>query len=104
MDLVYFILCAYGMTQIVLYGSIFNKIRPSREWGHGFGKLFHCALCMGFHAGGLLIFLSPYTQLWSYEITLANLFLFSCLSSGSTYILNRVFSDYGVSIHLNKNE
>ena len=104
MDLVYFILCAYGMAQIILYGSIFNKIRPSKEWLNGFGKLFHCALCLGFHVGWFLLLLSPYTELWDYKVTLVNLFLFGCLSSGSTYILNRVFNDYGVSIHLNKNE
>lgn len=104
MELVYFILCAYGMTQIILYGSIFNKIRPSTEWRGGFGKLFHCALCLGFHTGWFLLLLSPYTELWGYKVTLTNLFLFGCLGSGSTYILNRVFNDYGVSIHLNKNE
>tara|TARA_R110001583_G_scaffold190154_1_gene354211 strand:+ start:4844 stop:5158 length:315 start_codon:yes stop_codon:yes gene_type:complete len=104
MDLIYFILCAYGMTQIILYGSIFNKIRPSKEWLGGFGKLFHCAMCMGFWAGIFLAFLSPFCSLWQYDFTIANIFLLGCLSSGTSYILNRLVNDDGVSITLNKNE
>jgi len=104
MDLIYFILCAYGITQIILYGSLFNKIRPSKEWCWGTGKLFHCALCLGFHVGCLLVLIGPKTNLWNYEISLTNLFLFGCLSSGTSYILNRVVGDNGISIHLNKNE
>ena len=104
MDLIYFILCAYGMTQIILYGSIFNKIRPSKDWLGGFGKLFHCAMCMGFWVGVFLAFLSPFCSLWQYELAIANIFLLGCLSSGTSYILNRLVNDDGVSITLNKNE
>ena len=104
MDLVYFILCSYGLTQILLYGSIFNKVRPSKTWLSGFGKLFHCAMCMGFWAGAALALLSPFCSLWGYELAIINVFLLGCLASGTSYILNRLVNDDGVSISLNKNE
>jgi hypothetical protein len=92
------------VTQVILYGSIFNKIRPRKEWGLGFGKLFHCAMCMGFWVGIFLAFLSPSCSLWQYELTIANIFLLGCLSSGTSYILNRVINDDGISVSLNKNQ
>ena len=30
MELLTFILSAYGLTQIIVYGKLFNKIRPSK--------------------------------------------------------------------------
>ena len=46
MELLHFILAAYGMTFMIVHGHIFNKIRPAcKSWG-GFGRLFHCHLCM----------------------------------------------------------
>jgi hypothetical protein len=30
MDLLYFILCAYGLTQIIVYGKLFERIRPKK--------------------------------------------------------------------------
>jgi hypothetical protein len=39
MELIYFVLACWGLTQALLYGSIFDRIRPSREWLGGFGKL-----------------------------------------------------------------
>ena len=65
MDLFYFILAAYGLTQILVYGSIFNKVRPPRQWLHGFGKLFHCPMCMGFWVGTFLWGINRYTELWN---------------------------------------
>ena len=51
MELITFILCAYGLTQIVVYGKIFNKIRPTKGRA---GELFRCPMCMGFHVGWFL--------------------------------------------------
>lgn len=49
MDLIYFILTAYGMTQIIISGTIFDKIRPSKEWLAGTGQVFTvpCAWAFG---------------------------------------------------------
>ena len=59
MELLTFILCAYGLTQI-------------------------------------LMLLSPFTELFSFDVTVFNFFLLGGLSSGTSYILNMVFGDNGV--------
>lgn len=104
MDLIYFILVCYGMTQIILYGSIFDKIRPSPEFLYGFGKLFYCSLCMGFHVGWAVFLMFWYSgfQLWS-NVYLG-CFLYGCLSSGTTYIMSMLVDDYGLQICSNKSE
>ena len=96
MELLYFVLIAYGLTQILVYGSIFNKIRPSKEWLNGFGVLFHCPMCLGFWVGMFLFGINKWTELFTYDYNLINLILLGCLSSGTSYILCVVIGDEGV--------
>ena len=96
MDLVYFVLVAYGLTQIIVYGSIFNKVRPSKESFRGLGELFHCPLCMGFHVGWFLWALSGFTSLFTFDYNAMTGFALACLSSGTSYVFNMVFGDKGV--------
>ncbi len=93
MELLIFILCAYGLTQIVVYGSLLNKIRPKKG---KLGELFRCPMCMGFHIGWFLMLLSPFTELFSFDVTVVNFFLLGWLSSGTSYVLNMIFGDNGV--------
>ena len=93
MELLTFVLCAYGLTQILIYGHIFSKIRPTKG---KLKKLFSCPMCMGFHVGWFLMLLSPFTELFSFEVSVANYFLLGWLSSGTSYILNMVFGDEGI--------
>ena len=93
MDLLTFILCAYGLTQIVVYGTIFKRFRPTKGKA---GKLFQCPMCMGFHVGWFLMLLSPFTELFSYDVSIVNFFLLGGLSSGTSYILNMIVGDHGV--------
>jgi len=53
MELLLFILIAYGLTQILVYSDmpILKKLRPTKESYKGYGKVFHCPMCMGFHVG-----------------------------------------------------
>ena len=51
MEFLYFVLAAYGLTQILVYGNIFNKVRPTEGW---FGELLSCPMCTGFWVGVLL--------------------------------------------------
>ena len=51
MDLLYFILAAYGLTQILVYGSIFNGWRPTKG---KLGELFKCSMCVGFWTSYIL--------------------------------------------------
>ena len=93
MELLTFILIAYGLTQIIVYGNIFSSIRP--RTGH-LGKLFSCLMCMGFHVGWILMLLSPYTELFSFDVTPINFFLLGWLSSGTSYTLNMIIGDDGI--------
>jgi uncharacterized membrane protein len=96
MELLAFILCAYGLTQILVYGHVFEKIRPKKEWLKGFGRLFHCPMCMGFHVGWFLMLLSPFTELFNFDVSVFNFFLLGWLSSGTSYVLSTIFGDDGV--------
>ena len=93
MELLYFILAAYGLTQILVYGHIFDGWRPTKG---KLGGLFKCPMCMGFHVGWVLMLLSPFTELFSFDVSVANLFLLGWLSSGTSYVLNMIFGDNGV--------
>jgi len=88
-DLIYFILASYGLTQILVYGTIFNKVRPSHPF-------FHCPMCVGFWSGALLFSINRFTELFSFEYTFANFFLLGWLASGASYILCMLFGDEGI--------
>jgi len=94
-ELITFVLCAYGLTQIIVYGKVFNDVRPTKGKA---GQLFKCPMCMGFHVGWFLMLLSPYTELFSFDVSVFNFFLLGWLSSGTSYILNMVFGDHGIQI------
>tara|TARA_R100000808_G_C2144405_1_gene152192 strand:- start:478 stop:786 length:309 start_codon:yes stop_codon:yes gene_type:complete len=100
MDLIYFILASYGLTQILVYGSIFNSIRPDEKALNGF---FHCPMCVGFWVGTFLFGINGFTELFTFEYSLINSFILSCLSSGTSYVLNMVFGDCGIKIDGGKN-
>ena len=95
MELLYFILAAYGLTQILVYGKVLDRIRPTKGLP---GQLFSCPMCMGFHVGWFLMLLSPYTELFNFDVTVANYFILGWLSSGTSYILNMLFGDEGLQI------
>mgnify|MGYP003132017834 FL=1 len=96
MELLWFALACYGLTYLVVYASIFNKIRPSKEWLGGFGKLFNCTLCFGFHAGWFLFAINKWTELFTFDYTLANFLICGCVGSGSSYFLSMIVGDKGV--------
>ena len=100
MEFIYFTLIAYGLTQILVYSDmpLIKKLRPSKQFLRGYGKVFHCPMCVGFHVGWLLMLLSPFTELFSFDVSAANFFLLGWLSSGTSYILNMIFGDDGIKI------
>ncbi len=99
MSLVVFILVAYGLTQILIYGSIFDPIRPTTGL---LGELFQCSMCLGFWVGVFLYGLSFYTELFTFELNLVNPFLLGWLSSGTSYVLSQLFDDEGIKIRCTK--
>ena len=83
------------MTQILVYGKIFDGLRPAEG---RLGQLFKCPMCMGFHVGWFLMLLSPFSDLFSFDVGLSNFILLGSLSSATSYVLNMVFSDEGIKI------
>tara|TARA_Y100000593_G_C4259008_1_gene311188 strand:+ start:85 stop:381 length:297 start_codon:yes stop_codon:yes gene_type:complete len=98
MELIWFILISYGLTQILVYGSILNKVRPSEGF---FGELFHCQMCLGFWVGVFLYGISFYTELFTFELNWANALLLGSLSSGTSYALSMLFGDEGINVKRN---
>jgi hypothetical protein len=90
-----FILCAFGLTQILCFGKIFDKIRPNY-------KFFHCPMCVGFWVGMFLWFISPFTTLFTFDRSLITCFLLGCLSSGMSYVISMMFGDEGLNINVSK--
>jgi len=101
MELILFVLIAYGLTQILVYSDmpVLKKLRPSKGSYRGYGKVFHCPMCMGFHVGWLLLLLSPWIELFTFDVSFVNAFLLGCLSSGTSYVFNMIFSDEGIKVN-----
>ena len=93
MSLLTFVLCCFGFTQIIIYGTIFDRIRPTQGW---LGKLFNCSMCVGFWAGLILWGINDYTTLFIFDNSILTGFLLGCLSSGTSYILCQIIGDEGV--------
>ncbi len=97
MDLLYFILASYGMTLILVYGKIFDCIRPSKKVFKGF---FHCPMCIGFWVGAFLFGINGHTELFNFEYNVANFFILSCISSGLSYVMTMLFDDFGFKVNV----
>ena len=93
MELLHFILCSYGMTYILIYGSIFNPVRPNKG---KLGELFKCPLCMGFWVGVFLWSVNHFTELFTYDYNLINALLLGSLSAGTSYFLSMILDDFGL--------
>ncbi len=91
MSLLYFILASWGLTQILVYGTIFNKIRPKEGF---FGELFKCPMCVGFWVGILH---------WLFFFDLdCGILQAGFISSATSYALCMLFTDFGINIKINK--
>jgi len=89
-SLLTFVLVCYGFTGILVWGKVFNRVRPDR-------KFFHCTQCVGFWVGALVTFLGVIVIIP--QSMVLNMFLGGCLASGTSYILDKVFGDDGVNIN-----
>jgi len=104
MDLLFFILICFGCTNILVYGKIFNWIRPKHHF-------FHCPMCMGFWVGCFFSFFLKIpinVEMPSVLIDMFGVNMFmndgiktlacGCLSSGTSYILAMIVGDGGIQI------
>tara|TARA_R110000824_G_scaffold67467_10_gene174800 strand:+ start:5370 stop:5702 length:333 start_codon:yes stop_codon:yes gene_type:complete len=91
METLIWILAAYGMSQIIVFGSIFEKLR---EWtikhSQFFGDLVQCMMCTSTWVGFFfsLTFFSPTASLVTIPYT--NIFFDGMLASGSVWAINAI--------------
>ena len=92
LGLLYFVLCSFGLTSILVYGKIFDRVRPKNCF-------FHCPACMGFWVGVFLFCINGYTELFTFDYNLINALLLGWLSSGTSYVLSTLFNDNGLKVN-----
>ena len=100
MELLLFILVSYGISNIIVFGSIFDGFRELMDdiSPNFFGKLFSCMMCTPWWVGFFLSLgaqLSGYTQFspfynYGLENTYLSIFLDACLLSGTTWLIHNV--------------
>lgn len=83
---------AYGMTSILVWGSIFEK---TRQWvkvnSHFFGELISCTLCTATWVGFFMsITLGSLSNSWFDTIWLLDIFYDGMFSAGSVWAINAV--------------
>lgn len=90
-----------GMTQILVYGKIFEQIRPTQGW---MGTLWSCPMCTGFWVGIFLWAVSPLTELFTFDHSLVTAFILGCYSSIVCYFGSMLVGDDGVQVKHNFEE
>jgi hypothetical protein len=99
MGLLYFVLCSYGMTSIIVYSRI---MQPTREYlsskSDWICELLHCCMCVGFWVGVFLCGINNFTELFNFDYNFVNFLLLGSLSGGTSYALNMIIDDSGIKI------
>ena len=91
METLIWILAVYGMSQILVFGSIFENLR---NWlirkSEFFGDLIQCMMCTSTWVGAFfsLTFFSPTLSLITIPHT--NIFFDAMLASGSVWAINAI--------------
>jgi len=94
MDLIWFALTCYGLTQILCFGKIFESIRPKHHF-------FTCPMCMGFWIGCFLFGINGLTELFSFDYNTVNFFICGWSGSAIAYAFCTIFNDNGFQLSLN---
>ncbi len=100
MELLLIILVGYSISNIIVYGTIFEGLRETAEIysPNFFGKLLGCMMCTPWWVG---LFLSVGSQITGYtqfspfysnglEIVYLSIFLDACLISGTTWLIHTI--------------
>jgi len=92
MELLVVLLIAYGMSNIMVFSSIFQKWRDFwvRVSPNFFGELFTCMICLPFWVGVLLslfVFSVSSTYL-DINSTILSAFVDACLTSGGVWLIH----------------
>ena len=95
MTFIWFCLISYGLTQIIVYGKIFDPIRPKSG---KLGQLLSCPMCTGFWVGIFLWFVRHHTELFIFDDSLITGLLLGFAASAAAYVGNMVFGDEGIKL------
>jgi hypothetical protein len=100
MELLLLILVSYGISNIIVYGTIFESLRETAEVYNPsfFGKLLGCMMCTPWWVGFFLSLgsqLSGFTQFspfyhYGLEFAPVSIFLDACLISGTTWLIHTI--------------
>ena len=100
MELLLIILVSYGISNVIVFGSIFESFRELMDdlSPKFFGKLFSCMMCTPWWVGFFLSLgaqLSGYSQFspfynYGLENIYLSIFLDACLLSGTTWLIHNV--------------
>ena len=100
MELLLIILVSYGISNVIVFGSIFESFRELMDdlSPNFFGKLFSCMMCTPWWVGFFLSLgaqLSGYSQFspfynYGLENIYLSIFLDACLISGTTWLIHNV--------------
>lgn len=115
-QLLLWMIIAYGLSNIVVYGSIFNGPRNFiNKWGENESAIFHetgafiskmtsCMMCFGFHCGWFLSIsiYSPVHELLGVN-TYYSWFFDSMFASGSVWMIHSIIEWFEMNRPTNNN-
>lgn len=99
MELLIWIFISYGITNIIVFSSLFESFREliKKISPKFFGVLFSCPMCMSFWVGVFLsyLFISPITIYFNTNNIIINneyfiTFLDACFSSGIVWVIHNI--------------
>lgn len=94
MELIVFLLISYGISNIVIFSTIFKGWREFwlKHSPNFFGKLFTCMICLPFWVGILLSYIvfSITESFLGVDNFYINLFLDGCLTSGGVWLIHTI--------------
>jgi len=95
-NFIWFCLISYGLTQMLVYGKIFDPIRPKSG---KLGQLLKCPMCTGFWVGLFLWSVKDYTQLITFDNSFVTAFLLGCAASATAFLGSMFMGDDGININ-----
>jgi len=96
MILLFWVLAAYGMTSILVWGSIFESTRTFiKKHSKYFGDLIECTLCTSTWVGFFMsLVLGSLSKQFFDNFFIVNLFFDGMLTAGSVWALNAIIEYY----------
>jgi hypothetical protein len=95
LNLLILLLASVGMTLIVVFGKIFDSIRPQTPpW--------NCTLCMGFYCGIIVNFMLYYMDMSLFPSVIFGCTLAGFISSLMSWVVSSIIDDSGLAIKVKK--